>query len=453
MARHLGRAHEDLVDDNSAGQSGGRSILSLIPNVKKKKSNLDLKTEQMEAVATLLVECNLPLNLVEKDAFRNMICTFQPSAHLVCHFTYRTIRREVETMGELSSKAMLMDLKGKCFALTTDHWISLSRDKYKAVTEHYIDGTQLRSLILHMSDHHGKTDGERQGSDLAKLLSDLDFEFKFTTGIVTDTCGKMGTFRRFVLEKGLRHLYCFSHNVQLTAKLAFTDTNLPGSEDTMKAARVRVGHFSSSTQALDLLKRQQEILRPGEQPLAVVQDVTTRWWSTYKMVKRLNLLMPCIDSLFAGGQVSASGESRQLTEMQKKILVQAEKVLEPIAVFQEMLEGEKFVTLSLVPFGVYTICLELQKFAASNQLGEPVKHLASVLLNDFVRKRYGDGSWVFHEEVVVGRLNRYVSLHPIAIVVAALDPQFKTLSPYVPKDDHTRVWDYVLKLMLDVASS
>ena len=58
---------------------------------------------------------------------------------------------------------------------------------------------------------------------------------------------------------------CFDHRLQLIAKLAFDDANLPGADNVMKKARALVENFQSSTQNTEILLRlQQEAnIRPG----------------------------------------------------------------------------------------------------------------------------------------------------------------------------------------------
>ena len=56
---------------------------------------------------------------------------------------------------------------------------------------------------------------------------------------------------------------------------------------TMKKCRELTGYFATSCQAAEILR-----LRQGVRPLNVVQDIVTRWWSTYAMLERLLHLKP-----------------------------------------------------------------------------------------------------------------------------------------------------------------
>ena len=73
------------------------------------------------------------------------------------------------------------------------------------------------------------------------------------------------------------------------------------------------------------------------------------------------------------------------------------------------------------------------------------------MYSDFVDHRYGDGSRVFHTDYVLGRQQRYISLHKIVIVSAFLDPRFKNLHPFLPESEKPAVFSYVLTLMRTLA--
>ena len=70
------------------------------------------------------------------------------------------------------------------------------------------------------------------------------------------------------------------------------DKHIEGSCDTMLAFRQLNGLFSHSNQKSELLEQQQRKMDPHRVPLKMIQDVVTRWWSTYKMVSlSLSLLL------------------------------------------------------------------------------------------------------------------------------------------------------------------
>ena len=75
--------------------------------------------------------------------------------------------------------------------------------------------------------------------------------------------------------------------------------------------------------------------------------------------------------------------------------------------------------------------------------------MAKVLYDGFTKKRYGDGTQVYHDNVVIGDKKRYISLHKIILVATCLDPRMKELSPFLNEDDRESTFEYVLELMDD----
>jgi hypothetical protein len=256
----------------------------------------------------------------------------------------------------------------------------------------------------------------------------------------------MNTFGRRLAEKGVIHLYCIDHNLHLNSKLAFEDTNLPEAENSMKAARSQIEFFNSSTQALDKLHQMQKTTRAGKKSVGLIQDVKTRWWSTWRMLQRLIELTPTIDALIYSGQVATNA----LSATQKQVLTEIEALLAPMAKAQKTLEGDKYPTISSVPFLIWKLRENLRARTIPREhddISAPTRYLAQKMYSDFVDKRYGDGSKVFHLDYVLGRQQRYISLHKIVIVAAFLDPRFKNLHPFVPESDRPAVFSYVLTLM------
>ena len=114
----------------------------------------------------------------------------------------------------------------------------------------------------------------------------------------------------------------------------------------MKKARALVGMFNSSNQAADMLLRVQEEANV-KGAVGVKEDVVTQWWSTYTFREQLWRLREHCNTLF---ESSAIHHFYRLSEEQWLTIYQIMKVLEPFRVIQQMFEGQKYVTLSMVPY-------------------------------------------------------------------------------------------------------
>ena len=189
----------------------------------------------------------------------------------------------------------------------------------------------------------------------------------------------------------------------------------------------------------------QKTLSPSEVPKKIIQYVTMRWWSTWNMLKRLSELSAPIDALIAYDEVKV----RNLTAAQKVIVTEIGKVLLPMAITQRFLEGQQYSTASIVPFCLWKIRNTLRETSESNEVSPSTRHIANILYEDFTTKLYGDGTQVFHDNVVIGANKRYISLHKIILVTTIFDPRMKELSPFLNDNDVEENFEYLLELMDD----
>ena len=194
----------------------------------------------------------------------------------------------------------------------------------------------------------------------------------------------------------------------------------------MKKAREIVQYFNKSTQATKKLKNQQHessLTKYSGQPKNILQDVKTRWWSTYRMLKRLRFLREAISHYFVDYPEEADAVA--ITAQEWKIYYQIEITLKTMGFWQRVLEGEKYVTGTLVPLAIYTIRQSFLQVIASEASKQAVKELTRILLNDFDRQYHPttDGKLKYEREALVGHGNRYISIHPYFFKAAFLDPR------------------------------
>jgi hypothetical protein len=124
------------------------------------------------------------------------------------------------------------------------------------------------------------------------------------------------------------------------------------SEGTLKACRNLVNFFNSSSQATKkLLGKQVE-----GRAIKPIQDVITRWWSTYLMCDQLLCLKIYLSLLEKEGDLTCN-----LTDSQWLIVHDLHILLKPFMIAQKFMEGEAYVTISLVPYMVYKIRKGLQQ--------------------------------------------------------------------------------------------
>ncbi len=194
----------------------------------------------------------------------------------------------------------------------------------------------------------------------------------------------------------------------------------------MKTALEIVQYFNKSTQATKKLKDQQQefsLAKYSGQPKNILQDVKTRWWLMYRMLKRLRFLQEAISNYVVDNHQDS--DLINLTPGEWRVCHQVEITLKTMAFWQRILEGEKYVTGSLVQLAIYTIRQSFLQVIASVASDPVVKRLTRILLNDFDQRYHPntDGQLEYSKDVAVGFGNRYTHVHPYFFKAAFLDPR------------------------------
>jgi hypothetical protein len=124
----------------------------------------------------------------------------------------------------------------------------------------------------------------------------------------------------------------------------------------------------------------------------------------------------------------------------------------PTATAQELLEGDKYPTISLVPYYLQQIRGQYEAMVNPSDGSIPTpssSHLARVLLADFEKRYLARSEPMFSNDIrrVSGR---YVGMQSQTIIASALDPRTKSLLPFIPPAEHKAIWDEVFNLMVAV---
>ncbi len=175
--------------------------------------------------------------------------------------------------------------------------------------------------------------------------------------------------------------------------------------------------FNSSSQATKkLLGKQVE-----GRAVKPIQDVTTRWWSTYTMCDRLLHLKIYLSLLENEGDLTCN-----LTASQWLIVRDLHILLKPFMIAQRLLEGEAYVTISLVPYMVYKIRKGLQQAMESPNSTDYIRNIAAEMIAVF-NTHFGQGAdgTVATENLQPGIRRRPKGINMLALKAAFLDPSMK----------------------------
>ena len=400
LISHLKNVHLDehglLSSPAKSKESDGMAQTNLL-SIFGTNTKIDDSTKRemlLEKVCRFIIINMKPLSTVENDDFRDYSCllgeNYYEDNELQPIFTVKNVddwitAKAAEVRGKIAEMT-----KGQVVSLTTDHWSSLRKDSYCALTCHWID----KDFVLHSADlgcwyHEGR-------STSAVLLEDFKDKvfgragFHPTTRIfaaTTDTTANMNKFgTQLYKDVAIHHVYCHAHVIQLTVKKVYggkskkTKKSSGGDSEQIDASdasdaddehsidsdselaqppeseldlpvitklRKLVKHVTRANQKLtELMELQNSLKKPDEIAVTLIVDVATRWSSTNAMLERAIRLKECINLM--QGRRGRIPENLHLSEEDWDLLSNIQDLLAPFAAVQKELEGEKYPTSSKV---------------------------------------------------------------------------------------------------------
>jgi hypothetical protein len=394
-----------------------------------------------------MVSSYQPLSTVQNDSFRKMIKCLNKKAPVIGEEKIRTLMsmKYFEVMQSITNI-----VKGKDVSLTTDAWTSIAKEGYITCTLHFIE--PLTWTLHDFSLGIFKKEGTSTAVDVVRYAEEHMRKFNVSypqlTCIVTDTESTMIAAGRLFKEKsadagGKTSWHgCIDHKLELVTKLAFKD--IPESFGTMAACRAIVAFFNSSSQATEKLKEKTKA-RLGS-PLTVIQDVVTRWWSTFSMCERLLRLRNTLTVMHLDGDMRLF-----LTESQWTVVTDLTVLLRPFMIAQRLLEGQSYVTVSLIPYMLYKIRSGLMSANTDPSSSLHVQSISTLMIAKF-NEEFGTGeeNTVATDHTEEGYRRRAKGIPKTVLLAMCLDPRTKSTIG-IPPADSLVIWQYIEEELVEVA--
>ena len=381
-----------------------------------------------------------PFSTVENNSFREMVTSLNKKAPVISR---EKIQKLISNKYHDTRLSLSSILKGKHYSMTCDGWTSRAQVGYTTGTVHLINNWKLHHFVLGLHQKNGASTAQDVVSYTEELMDKVSIDFISCICITTDTEATMVSAGKLFLEKSNTMNWggCLDHLLELVTKIAFNE--LAETEATMADARSLVGLFSRSTQATRKL-REESKQRLGVE-YTVIQDVCTRWWSTYAMGNRLLTLKDCILILNLRGDIETN-----LTDGQWKVLQDIVALLKPFMIAQRLLEGQYYVTISLVPYVLHKIRTGLNEAFDSPAISEALKAVLTKMLLKFV-EAFGSGSdgAVASDHLTRGPRQRPRGIPKHTLIASLLDPRTKG-GVGIPATDQLNVWEWIESEMVIV---
>ncbi|CAI7933699.1 unnamed protein product [Closterium sp. NIES-54] len=316
-----------------------------------------LSTEELrQAIAKLVVICDLPFRIVESEA------NFIPSRWTVSRDTvvYATAALQ-SAIAEMLAKEGELGCK---VSITIDMWTAPNNKAWLVVTGHLIDENfHLRTMVLEFREMLGRHGGREMAQLVEETIVQWGLEGR-CLGFTTDNASSnIAAFRRMSEEGGgqcffsLRmHFQCLAHVINFAVQAALAVDSI---RKLLKILREMASWIGFSPQRSGSFLGLQRTLNSHANPatpkpaLKLVQDSPTRWGSTHDMVERAGVLRNPITVFIAQTQgLSKTNKKKveilRLTDADWETLQAVKTFLSPFAKVSKAAEGAAYPTVSMV---------------------------------------------------------------------------------------------------------
>lgn len=357
------------------------------------KSFFDGGTKSAEFTNNLvfmIAKDNLPFATVEKEGFKTFIKVVSPLYKIPSR---KKITNLIEEKYEFLSgiiKTHFSKITNLC--LTTDIWTeTLNTKSFLGLTAHYVLKETYKSVTVGVTELNDRHTSDNIKMWLLNIIRDWNIDIKSIIIVVSDNAANM---KKVITEAfgSEKHLPCFAHTLNLIP------TNII-KEDTVvhefcKKVKNIVTYFKHSVIAADELRAQSN--------LKLIQNVETRWNSTYDMLKRFIELADKISGILLKQPTSPV----MLTATEMQAAKEFVELLKPFDEATKIVYGEHYLTGSKVIPIVNTLKNKLDMLIPSTDIGI---HFKCQLKHQFSK-----------------RFNNIEQVYPL-VVSTIFDPRFKNI--------------------------
>ncbi|XP_054744485.1 zinc finger BED domain-containing protein 4-like [Anastrepha obliqua] len=337
---------------------------------------------------------NEPLSLVERVGFQRLMANALPH-YKVPGRTYMTEKIVPDIYNRICAKIEASISQAAALSVTSDIWACQhNNESFLSFTAHWISPEFiLEHSVLAMKSFPGSHSGINIAKELNAIIERWNIPQSKIHLLVHDSGSNM---IKGVQDSGYDSGRCFIHSLQRAIEESLKSQ--PEVLQMIAATRRIVTHFNHSGLAEQKLKSiQQELNLPNHQ---LVQDVRTRWNSTYYLMERLLEQKRAI-SLY----ITDHENLINLTHAQWELLEQCIKLLKPFEEITKITSSGISCISEVIPHAV-----TLLKYLGKAETAEKVPNLVTMRssLHAELERRFSfDGK------------NKY-------LVATFLDPRFKT---------------------------
>lgn len=330
---------EKSFSSNGSNFSSIKKMLHHQPTLSSSFQNISAYAETgakgvrlTNAILYMICKDSHPFQIVENEGFLNLMKVSAPFYKVPSRFTMKRLLENKFIVIQNYFKEKIMKLDS--VTLTTDIWTDTMQTRsFLGVTMFFFDGDKIDSITLGVYDLTQSHTAEYIASMLLQCCEEWGIDTGKVQAVVTDAGANIVKAVEIAFGKKY-HIPCFAHMLNLVAQKSIEKTvDLP---ELINSVKKIVTWFKQSVVASDELRK--------ESDLKLIQDVSTRWNSTFYMIERFLKLRPAINTII---NCHASAPP-MLTARDIIDLNDICEILRPIEAATREVCGEKYVTCSKV---------------------------------------------------------------------------------------------------------
>lgn len=360
-----------------------------------------------------------PITVVQGVGFQNLLKHLEPRYQIPHRKTFME-RVLPDLYVKVRETVVPIVAAAEYYALTTDCWTSRANEAYAGVTFHTITNEwQFQCFVLENEELSVQHTAENLAEALESVLRKWKLVSTKLAGVTVDNAANIKKAIVDVLQWNC--VGCFGHTVNLCVKAGLKQQQVHTA--VARCSRL-VTFFRKSTRAAQVLTKKQEALETPQHKL--LQDVETRWSSTYDMVRRvMEQQAPVCATLMEMKRMDLLP-----TDGEFSLLEEVLRVLKPFKDVTVQMSAEKYVTISAISPLLHHLLNNVLKVEDSES--SAVKKMKQDMASNLSTR--------YHEPAVAELLN----------LACFVDPRFKNL-PFMDDDERKLLYDNVVaKVMMHV---
>jgi len=234
--------------------------------------------------------------------------------------------------------------------MTTNCWTSRNTESYIAITVHFLDSSfVLRSILLSCHSFNESHTSQNISEQINTTLNTWNLKNKIVLAVSDNAYNVQNALSTLQLK----HFGCFAHTLNLIVQSAINKES-----ELINKVKSICTYFHKSTTANSKLMTYQE--NNGiKEPKKLMQDVSTRWNSTFYMLERFVELETSIRGTIGLLDKAPNG----LNPNEWAVIKELCKVLQPFEEATRSVSGEQYITASMVIViaqGLQDVCQQLK---------------------------------------------------------------------------------------------